>query len=873
MSARSRPRARRRSPCRAWRAGAALALLGALLALGASACRAPARSARVQPSESALHELAAAESALDRAHAADASARPALLEQAREHAAAAAAQAPDWIAPARLEQERARLEGRAHLAYASALERWHAQPDSAAAIYLLARLHVGRGPDEDSAGWLDELTWRGLSSDRSEPFLWHARALRERESGRRAAAVRAHERALALARGTPERALFALGLARMLQREQDFEHLRALCTRELPLLDRGSPHARELELLWIEAALTRRDAPDRPRELAQAHELLADDRLQAEEARALTLLLCAAPQALEPAQRLRGLERALARRTGPLGLELSARARLQLANGPLAYARARRAFGPELEGAALIESDRRALRCAAGEAGAVVLEALSALPRGARDVGGALHLPALARLERAAQAQHAAGPDAAGGAARIELGHALVEAGWYAEAAAWAEFLAPSEYEAAEALARRASAGIELLRAFGERIERGPSLPLPPELVSSRNTVDFAELQAHARRLGLRKLDLLLEALEASCAARWPELFPGEARPSGALTESPLLHFGPFARVVHPGPLHSRADERAGLGRAGEPVPGFAAHAARMGYFGVLGAAVHREQPDGALLRLVHVSERAGEVLGVPWSGTVAWCDGAAVQSRAARSGAHIAGAALHEGYWIDLEPLRASASWWSELEREHTSEQARLALTGEPAPRVSLVGLAPVRVPWLGEAERVALALIEERRASGREPIGLGEIVEHTERHEQAHVCERTRFLPLSAHWWRALSFAARCGFSPAALEARLEYRAELGALCTLPDARLALVEVLRLAEHGARGSPHARAYEELARELVAELQRALERDPATHAGIDPARVLEHQLHRLSADGLRALALALAEREGLLER
>jgi len=851
---------------------ALVALLVVIGFLGTSACRASSRVARVQPDELARQELAAAEVALDRAQIADPSERAVLLERARMHAAAAAAHAPPWIAPARLEQERARLERRAHVAYAAALERWHAAPASAAANYLLARLYVGVEPEELARTWMDELTRRGLTDDRSEPFLWHARGLRERAAGRRGAALRAHERALALARQPHERALFALGLARLLQRGQDYERLRELCTRELPQLERASAHARELELLWIEAALTRRGAADRPPELARALELLADERLQPDEARALTLLLCATPPALEPQQRLLGIERALAKRGGSLGLELSARARLQLANGPLAFARARHAFGPELEGAALLESDRRALRCAAGEASAIVLGSLGALPPRARDEGGELRLPALARLEAAARELEDARSDATRSTARARLGHALIEAGWYGEAAAWAEFLAPSDYEAAEALARRASAGRELLRGIGERIERGAQLPTIAELEQGDEEIDVAQLAARSR--DARTLEDLLAALDALCAAQWPELFPGEQRPTGALSSSPLLQYGPFARVVHPGPLHSRADERAALGRAGDPVPGFAAHMARMGYFGVLGSALHRAQPDGALLRLVHVEQRSGELLGVRWSGTVAWCEGAAVQSLAARAGAHIAGAALHEGYWIDLEPLRATARWWSALERAHPSASARLALAGEPARRALLVGgAARVPVPWLGEGERVALALIEERRANGGPSIGLAEVLEHTELHEQAHVCERTRFLPLWSHWWSALQLAARCGFSPAALEARLEYRAELSALCTLPDPRVGLVEVLRLAEHGGRGTPHARAYEELARDLVAELARALERDPASQPGLDPSRVLEHQLHRVSAQSLRALGLELAAREGLIAR
>jgi hypothetical protein len=127
-----------------------------------------------------------------------------------------------------------------------------------------------------------------------------------------------------------------------------------------------------------------------------------------------------------------------------------------------------------------------------------------------------------------------------------------------------------------------------------------------------------------------------------------------------ALADSPRLHFGPFAAVVHPGPFYSAADEGAGLGRAGEPVPGLAAELARLGLFGIFGQAPGGGGPDGSLLRLVGGEALAGAHLGVPFAGWVAWCDGTELESRPGRAGASVSGAALHEGYWVDLERVRA---------------------------------------------------------------------------------------------------------------------------------------------------------------------------------------------------------------------
>jgi len=101
--------------------------------------------------------------------------------------------------------------------------------------------------------------------------------------------------------------------------------------------------------------------------------------------------------------------------------------------------------------------------------------------------------------------------------------------------------------------------------------------------------------------------------------------------------------------------------------------------------------------------------------------------------------------------------------------------------------------------------------------------------------------------------------------------LSDRLEYRAELSALCEAPDPRVALVAILEAAEGSSSGiTPHAQAYRELLADLLAVLDREIERDAKRWPEIRPSFVLAHQLHWLSAERLRELALKLARSEGI---
>jgi hypothetical protein len=168
-----------------------------------------------------------------------------------------------------------------------------------------------------------------------------------------------------------------------------------------------------------------------------------------------------------------------------------------------------------------------------------------------------------------------------------------------------------------------------------------------------------------------------------------------------------------------------------------------------------------------------------------------------------------------------------------------------------------------------------VRLALLRDRLRAGAEPPGitLDEITQALMAHEEGHLCDRARFLPLGRHLWRALRFLVSSGASAGGVMTRLEYRAELVALCVVADPRIPLAEILDAAETPASGlTSHGAAYERLLADFLRALDAALVGAPEQWPELDPDAYLVHQLHRLGAEDVREIARELARREGILD-
>jgi hypothetical protein len=865
---------------------AALLLVAAGALLLAGSCRSTRVGPRVRPVP------AEASAALEEARAWSRVAGAQAHQRAWTAAARARELAPDWIAPRRLLDNflLAELLGVEALAeHRSALER---RPADAAELYLAGRLEGHSGERRFKAA---------AAADPSLAWAYHGLAHSASQRGDARLALRYGQMALERGRDPWERTYFTSALARYhvaLDRPRD-----ALALLEARLEAEEVSPVDHVELS-VQAALIEMGMvfqPEYKQGYARALALLRESDLTDPEVEQLVERM----RRMRPGDGAGSLELqlALASRPGAARDRKRADLMLEYRSTPLALALLRRSL-EEGGGTPVSPPLLRAARFAAGQFALAIEEWLQDVPHA---VLGADDVPRDLALRRVVECARGLG-DPAGPEELARFGELLAQAGWFREARSVAAALAIYDLDRALALEDQAAAGQELLIGMRRLMqdldnrERGESHAREGlALGSSSGTIEPSALvgSGSSNARGLREV----LASMAPLVARAQALLGGETderRVAETLAASPVQEYGGVGALVHPGPWFSPADEAAGLGRAGETVPGLAELLARLGRFGVVGQMLGGRGPDGTLLQRVLVEEKSGEHLGTPWSGTVVWCEGADLRSRAGRLGASISGAALHEGYWIDYDAVRRERDRWAAFQRAYGHLGGDLLgadlADGSRVERAlaarGLALLSPGEHPearraerrdastLLGQADRVRLAVLRDRARALRHPpqdgslpplVSLDELALLTSLHEEGHLCDRTRFLPLSRHLGQALRFLAASGFSPARVARRLEYRAELSALCEAPDPRVALVAILDAAEGSSSGiTPHAQAYRELLADLLAVLDREIERDAKRWPEIRPNFVLAHQLHWLPAERLRELALKLARSEGI---
>ncbi len=768
------------------------------------------------------------------------------LAQAEDAAARAQAAAPDWLAPKRVLDDLAREGWLGHEALAA--RRAALVPEATPAeLYLVGRLEgqAGRARIERAARLDPELAWA------QHGLAWH-RFL----AGEPRAALREGRRAVELARGSYELGQFAAAEARYLLELGQVEKAVARLEDVLAEAQLAEPERTELGVALALAELESAEPETLEQGFWRGVALLEGGRLAQEEYDRLGEALLALRGGIAHPDPLSELLAALEHGQGDGRERLRARVLAERGAQGLASLLWERAGGTTVSG-----GFRRARELERGAATRAVEGWLAALPARVRADDGLPREPSLRALVLAARAS---GDPASGDTqGAVRFGQALLAAGWFDEAESWAFALAEHDADAAFALCARAAAGqamLASLRALLERVDEER-----PAFVPTR-----AGAPAVPRELD--DLEALLEATQALL-----ERFHG-APLAHALTHSPRLSIGGLASIVHPGPTFSARDERAGLGRAGEPVPGLAAELARLNRFGIFGQAPGGGGPDGTVLRRIGGEWKQGQHLGVEFAGWVAWCEGTDVASRPGRHGSSVSGAALHEGYWVDVEGVRRDWERVRALEREAlAAEPERVARALESrGPLLGPGADAFERACWLaplGEGERVLLAVLRERSEMARERsaesrVTLDELLELTALHEEGHLTDHTRFLPLTEKWPRALGFLLRHGLSPRAVARALEYRAQLVALCTAPEPRLALAECLAASDLEGGVLTHGEAY----RELVEDLLRIAAREFEAFPQLSREHFVLYQLHHLSGEDVRALALRLAREEGLVE-
>ncbi|MEM8713646.1 MAG: hypothetical protein AAGG01_22110, partial [Planctomycetota bacterium] len=605
---------------------------------------------------------------------------------------------PEWVAPARFFDEYVRraaltLPERygSYLTAAEDLDR--SGPERARAFYLAGRLGGEAG---------EQRLRRATDLDPRLGWAWHGLGWRAFSSGDARRAAWAGERAVGLARDPHELAHFSSALARYLAQDQRNagaqEVLASALARSKSLVLRPD-EAEKLGVELAEIELASLAPADLRRGSQRALGLLERPGLTARERLQLTLSLRSTPMQEghvaedQIAHALLAGSAGLRATEGPEGAARAAevlRLSDQLFRGDPSAASGGQGTAFSAAGAALggprwstssagvRPADDWARRVAAfsgtlgsGAARSAIEDWAAELPAAARRDDGGLVRVELEGVREALARFTEDDPVAISG-----LGGALLRAGWFHEARAFAEgVLARASDRSTESADAARALQVDAVRARA----------LLGSLAALAQRIDAREAFVSAGAIGSQPLESLEKGRVESIRELESEIVALFQRYGGladeAEIESPVIRYGPLGRIVHPGPRFSAEDDALDRGAVGEPVPGLANLFGRLGRFALLGLGVGQGGPDATVLRVVAVESREGEHLGRPFRGTVFWCDGADVPGRFGRRGASISGAALHEGYYVDLSMVRLEEAQWERLRQRFSGDDIAISV------------------------------------------------------------------------------------------------------------------------------------------------------------------------------------------------
>ncbi len=263
-------------------------------------------------------------------------------------------------------------------------------------------------------------------------------------------------------------------------------------------------------------------------------------------------------------------------------------------------------------------------------------------------------------------------------------------------------------------------------------------------------------------------------------------------------------------------------------------------------------------QPPEAILLSIASLARGAEIrtMGRVFRHDVAIGYDRRLRSYLDHQGGFLSGACLPDGLWLDADSarreehgLRAAASVDPMLAR-------RLAEVAADPPRPD----GPAGALATDDAAGVALRLLRKHlEDAGGDRWGVLAVLRA---HESGHVLDLARHLPVARGLPATAGLLASEGFSIARVEARIEGRAQLAAVCDSRYPRLALVELVRsLPDASTAPEAHERGYRDVVGALLEHLHAHANRYPA----LDPTRKLLPQLDRLSSEEVRAAARAVA--------
>lgn len=204
--------------------------------------------------------------------------------------------------------------------------------------------------------------------------------------------------------------------------------------------------------------------------------------------------------------------------------------------------------------------------------------------------------------------------------------------------------------------------------------------------------------------------------------------------------------------------------------------------------------------------------------------------------------GGDLAGVALLNHFLVDHDAVR---EWAHDIaERRRIAAEDGNALADDPLPREA--GGDPLDVSW-------RLALLSPVQDTELDAAVL-DAIRH---HERQHLVDSFYYLPIENNLWRGLGLAFSFGFSPSAIEAEMERRAELAALALSPHTELVLAHIADFMGEGSPSSPHHDGFTTLGHEISAALQEA---------GVPPDSTVPSRWHLVPREVIRATARGLLE-------
>jgi hypothetical protein len=210
------------------------------------------------------------------------------------------------------------------------------------------------------------------------------------------------------------------------------------------------------------------------------------------------------------------------------------------------------------------------------------------------------------------------------------------------------------------------------------------------------------------------------------------------------------------------------------------------------------------------------------------------------VRSLSGVLGGDLAGVALLNHFLIDHDAVRE----WSRgvATRRRIAAEDGHALQLDPVPDDT--GGDPLDVAWRLEA----MSSVQDTELDAA-------VLDTIRHHERQHLVDSFFYLPVEHNLWRSLGLLFEFGFSPAAIEAEMERRAELASLAVSPHTELVLAHIADFMGDPSVQSPHHQGFGALGVELTAAL-RAL--------GVPPEAAQPSGWHTVPMATVRAAARQL---------